>query len=437
MEEAFHADRVHLQRLLEEHPDWKKRRYAEATGRSVGWVKKWKKRLLAAPDDPEVLRGLSRRPRHTPPIIHETVVQRILAIRDHPPDELRRVPGPLAIIYFLQQDEALKASGHHLPTSTSTIWRILKRHGRIARRPAREHEPLQRPEPMGCWQMDFKDVSTVPASREGKQQHVVETFNAVDEGSSLVLDAVVRDDFTMETAIWAAVHMLLKHGVPRQVTFDRDPRFVGAWTGRDFPSPFVRFWLTLGVQVNICPPRRPDKNAFVERYHRSYDQECLQRERPADRESTDTVTQRYVEHYNHQRPNQAITCRNQPPAQAFPSLPILPRLPEWVDPDDWLQAIDGHYYPRRLNQRGCLSVGDHRYYVRERLRGQYVNVRVDAQQRQLVIELQRQAIKTLPIKGLSGGRMDFETYFEWMLREARSYWHTLTLQKRLAKARSA
>jgi hypothetical protein len=44
MEEAFYADRVHLQRLLEEHPDWKKRRYAEATGRSVGWVKKWKKR---------------------------------------------------------------------------------------------------------------------------------------------------------------------------------------------------------------------------------------------------------------------------------------------------------------------------------------------------------------------------------------------------------
>ncbi len=36
MEEAFYADRVRLQRLLQEHPHWTKRQYAEATGRSLG-----------------------------------------------------------------------------------------------------------------------------------------------------------------------------------------------------------------------------------------------------------------------------------------------------------------------------------------------------------------------------------------------------------------
>lgn len=437
MEEAFYASRVQLQQLLRAHPHWTKQQLAEAIGRSIGWVKKWKKRILAAPDDPQVLRGWSRRPHKTPNPIHPAVVQRILEIRDNPPDNLQRTPGPLAIIYFLHQDETLKASGYHLPTSTSTIWRILDHHHRIVRNRKKSREPLERPEPMLCWQLDFKDVSTVPPDPEGKKLHVVETFNVVDEGSSMVLDAVVRDDFTMETAIWAAVHVMLQHGVPAQVTFDRDTRFVGAWTGRDFPSPFVRFWLTLGVQVNVCPPRRPDKNPFVERYHRSYHQECLQRERPADREAADAVTQRYVDHYNHARPNQALTCRNQPPAQAFPSLPLLPRLPEWVEPDDWLQAIDGLSYTRRVNYRGYVNVGDQRYYVREALRGQHVNVRVDAQPRQLVVEHQGRAIKTLSLKGLGGGRMDFEAYFEWMLREAHSYWRTLTLQKRLSKARSA
>lgn len=436
MEEQFYADRIRLQRLLRDYPGWTNRQYAEATQRSISWVKKWKRRLLAAPDDPDVLRGMSRRPHQTPPPIHEVVVKRILDIRDHPPDDFPRTPGPLAILYLLHQDDTLRDSGHHLPTSTSTIWRILDRHGRIVRRPPRHHQPLERPEPMCRWGIDFKDVSTVPADPEGKQQHVVETFNVVDEGSSLVLDAVVRDDFTMETAIWAAVHVMLQHGVPDQVTFDRDPRFVGSWTGRDFPSPFVRFWLTLGVQVNICPPRRPDKNPFVERYHRSYEHECLRRERPHDREEADRVTRRYVAYYNHERPNQAITCHNQPPATAFTTLPVLPRLPEWVDPDAWLTSIHGSCYTRRVNSNGGIRLGDQQYYVRARLRGQQVTARVDALNRQIVIEQRGEVLKIVPIKGLVEGHLEFEAYFEWMLQEARSYWRKLTLQKRLTKARS-
>jgi hypothetical protein len=49
---------------------------------------------------------------------------------------------------------------------------------------------------MRSWQIDFKDVTSVPAESGGKQQHVVETFNVVDVGTSVALEAVVRDDFT-------------------------------------------------------------------------------------------------------------------------------------------------------------------------------------------------------------------------------------------------
>jgi transposase len=52
-------------------------------------------------------------------------------------------------------------------------------------------------------------------------------------------------------------------GLPDRITFDRDPRFVGSATARDFPAPFVRFWACLGVDVIVCPPHHPDKNAFV------------------------------------------------------------------------------------------------------------------------------------------------------------------------------
>ena len=289
MEEEYFADRTTLRRLLNQHPHWTTQQYMAATGRSRSWVKKWRQRLRkAAPGDDRVLHGLSRA-RHTPPApIHPQVIERILEIRDHPPDNLRRVPGPKAILYYLHQDHALKASGVHLPTSTRTVWQILGRHRRIYRAPKPEHEPVERPEPMSTWQWDFKDVSSVAADPGGKQQHVVETFNV---GTSILLEAVVRDDFTSETALMAVTHTLLEHGRPDHVTFDRDPRFVGSWTGRDFPSPLVRFLLCLDIEVTICPPHRPDKNAFVERYHRSYGEECLAVHRPRTAAAAENVAQ--------------------------------------------------------------------------------------------------------------------------------------------------
>jgi hypothetical protein len=44
----------------------------------------------------------------------------------------------------------------------------------------------------------------------------------------------------------------------------------------------------------------------------------------------------FLQRYNAERPNQARTCQNQPPQVAFPDLPVLPRVPEQVDPDGWL-----------------------------------------------------------------------------------------------------
>jgi hypothetical protein len=181
--------------------------------------------------------------------------------------------------------------------------------------------PVERRAPMRSWQMDFKDVSSVPADPEGKQQPVVETLNVVDVGTSIVVEAVVRDDFTNETVLWALTHTFLNHGLPERLTFDRDPRFVGSWSGRDFPSAVMRFLLCLGLDVQVCPPQRPDRNAFVERYHRSYSEECLAVERPQDQAQADAVTQRYRQHFNWERPNQALTCHNQPPRVAFPTPP--------------------------------------------------------------------------------------------------------------------
>ncbi|MCP4486035.1 MAG: hypothetical protein GY820_01740 [Gammaproteobacteria bacterium] len=152
----------------------------------------------------------------------------------------------------------MKNGNYYIPTSTSTIWEILDENGRIDRPEKRKKEPVTRAAPMEEWQLDFKDVGTVSEDASEKQMHLVETLNIVDCGTSILLDNQARTDFNAETVIGSLVGTFQLYGVPNQITFDRDPRFVGSWRGGDFPSPLVRFLTCIGVDVNICPPRRPD-----------------------------------------------------------------------------------------------------------------------------------------------------------------------------------
>src|SRR5438046_9500796 len=45
--------------------------------------------------------------------------------------------------------------------------------------------------------------------------------------------------------------------------------------GSDFPAALLRFGAGLGIEIEVCEPHHPQQNAFVERYHRSYQEECL------------------------------------------------------------------------------------------------------------------------------------------------------------------
>lgn len=150
MEEApLVADRAHLRKLLHTHPTWPYQEYADQIGRSLDWVKKWAKRLLTAPpEDEAVLWNRSSARKHASPPFDPTVIERILAIRDEPPEHLQRTPGPKAILYYLHRDQDLLAQGLRLPRSTRTIWEILHAHGRIVKARRWKRVPVERPEPL-------------------------------------------------------------------------------------------------------------------------------------------------------------------------------------------------------------------------------------------------------------------------------------------------
>src|SRR5437870_3539684 len=202
MEAFSYAARGNLRRLLQLHPGWTRAQLAQATGMSLSWVDKWKKRLTSAPlEDEQVLRGLSRAPHHPPPQLDSLVVDRLLDIGDERTFGLGRTPGPKAILYDLARDESLQQAGLRLPRSTRTIHRLLREQGRIAPRlPHRSRADGTSQAHAALATRRALDASSVPPDPEGKQHHVVETLNVIDMGTSVLIASYVRSDFTAETA---------------------------------------------------------------------------------------------------------------------------------------------------------------------------------------------------------------------------------------------
>jgi transposase InsO family protein len=435
MEEAFRADRAKLRQLLKEDPSWSVSHLMAATQRCRTWVKKWKKRFqVHGMEDDRVLAGYSHEPHHQPAPVNSELVTRILDIRDHPPAHLQRRPGPKAIQYFLQHGTTGPQT--QLVPSTRTIWEVLRANGRIVKRAATQSHPVERPRPLQAWEIDFKDVSGVSIPDTQKRQHLLECLNVVDAGTSIAVDFRLHTDFNAQSVVEALVSVFRQHGLPESITLDRDVRFVGSWTARDFPSVCLRLLACLGVNAVICPPRTPQHKPFVERYNGTYERECLQVRRPTDLVQAQAVTAWFVQHYNSERPNQAWSCGNRPPRVAFPVLPPLRPLPDFIDPDAWLQRVAGRTYVRRINHNGTIKVDTHVYYIKRAFAGQQVSVSVDVANGDLVVQLHQTTVKRLPIRGLQRQLMPLEEFVTFMLAQAHSEWRRY-LAHRFTLTRSA
>ncbi len=169
MEARWIADRAALRCLARQHPDWTHKELALCIGRSRSFVKKWLKRFREAPpDDLTVLHSRSCARKTPPPTVHPRIIERIVEMRESPPEHLQRVPGPKALLYYLPRDAELQALGAALPRSTRTIWKILRQEGCILDEPTRRRKPLEPHEPLEEVQMDAEGREHRPC-RSGRE----------------------------------------------------------------------------------------------------------------------------------------------------------------------------------------------------------------------------------------------------------------------------
>lgn len=131
---------------------------------------------------------------------------------------------------------------------------------------------------------------------------------------------------------------------------------------------------------------------------------------PRTLEQVREITHAFLIHYNAERPNQALSCGNQPPYVAFPALlPCLPPLPTLVDPDAWLTHVHGQHFVRQVRANGTVRIAEGSYYVHLNRIGQYVDLCVDAPRQVFVVYSQQHVLKQVPIKGLQKTLLPFES----------------------------
>jgi transposase-like protein len=429
MEAEWRVWRARLRDVLRDQPEISTQEAARQLGRSAAWVRKWRERLRGAGEDEAVLNGQSRRPKESPNRLALAVEERIVELRLGLSEVFHRVVGPRTILAYLRT----LGGEQRWPRSTATIWRVLRRRQLIRSPPPVVRHPVVRPTPGLHWELDYCTIAQQTPDAPDKRQNGLEVLSMVDCGSSAVIATRTRADYDAERSLMVVADILTVYGIPRSITFDRDPRLVGSSSTENFPSALMRFLLCLGCEPVVLPPQKPELKPFIERFQRTFKEECISRYRPTTAATADEVLEPYCEWYNTVRPHQGAGLNLQPPGRFLPHPTIRPRLPEQVDPDAWLHHYDGHYYRRHVDSRGAVQLWKHIYYIGQDYVGQRCALKLEASTRSLHIEVNGKFLKNLPLKGLVGFPILYDDFLGRMIDEARSEWKTYLWNQQLKR----
>ena len=140
---------------------------------------------------------------------------------------------------------------------------------------------------------------------------------------------------------------LAEYGCPEQMLTDNGRQFTGRFT-RPRPSEvlFERILRRNGIRQLLTKPQSPTTTGKVERFHQTLQGECLDPLGPfPDLAAAQKAVDEFRDHYNQQRPHQALD--DQVPASRFAPVPAEQRAPLGLD------------VPAELRDNGASSsIGD-------------------------------------------------------------------------------
>jgi putative transposase len=168
------------------------------------------------------------------------------------------------------------------------------------RLPGRLRQSLEAPQQLNqIWAIDFM----ADALYSGRK---IRTLNVIDEGNREALAIDVALSIPSVRVIRVLEELVAVHGRPAALRVDNGPELVSeafmAWCGEQ------------RIEVRHIQPGKPDQNAFIERFNRSYRHEVLDAYVFDSIEQVQSVTDEWLEDYNSERPHDSL---GQLPPRAF------------------------------------------------------------------------------------------------------------------------
>lgn len=175
------------------------------------------------------------------------------------------------------------------------VYCAMKLNLRISKRkrlPKRFPEALAEPNTMNiCWSMDFMSDALLNGRR-------IRTLNIMDDFNREALAIEIDSSLPAKRVIRVLDQLVDWRGSPQRIRVDNGPEFI---------SSALALWAeTNRVKLDFIRPGRPDQNAYIERFNRTYREEVLDTYLFHNLEEMRTITQRWITSYNQDRPHDAL-----------------------------------------------------------------------------------------------------------------------------------
>ena len=160
------------------------------------------------------------------------------------------------------------------------------------RLPTRIRQPLAAPVGLNqIWAIDFM----ADALYSGR---AFRTLNLIDEGNRQVLGIEVAHSIPSLRVIRVMEQLIELHGKPRALRLDNGPELTAI--------AFTEWCTTRGIEARFIQPGKPDQNAFIERFNKTYRDEVLDAYVFDSIEQVREVTETWLREYNEERPHDSL-----------------------------------------------------------------------------------------------------------------------------------
>jgi putative transposase len=160
------------------------------------------------------------------------------------------------------------------------------------RLPIRLRHPLVvLPQPNAVWAVDFMSDTLYGGRR-------FRTLNVWDEGVREALAIEVDTSLPAEHVIRVLEQLVAWRGRPQAIRLDNGPELIA--------ERFMTWCAERGIELRYIQPGKPDQNALIERFNRTYRTEVLNAYVFESWEQVREISAEWLQSYNEERPHDAL-----------------------------------------------------------------------------------------------------------------------------------